>query len=68
MRYINEQAKEFTNQVYPVISVDAKKKENVGEFKNPGITWTKKGQAKEVNVYDFLSLGNGNATPCQRRV
>lgn len=62
-RYINEQAKEFTNQAYPVISVDAKKKENVGEFKNPGRTWTKKGQAKDVNVYDFPSLGNGKATP-----
>ena len=62
-RYINEQAKEFTNQVYPVISVDAKKKENVGKFKNPGKTWTKKGQAKDVNVYDFPSLGNGKATP-----
>jgi len=62
-RYINKLAKEFTNQAYPVISVDAKKKENVGEFKNPGRTWTKKGQAKEVNVYDFPSLGNGKATP-----
>lgn len=62
-RYINEQAKEFINQAYPVISVDAKKKENVGEFKNPGRTWTKKGQAKEVNVYDFPSLGVGRATP-----
>ncbi len=62
-RYINEQAKEFINQGYPVISVDAKKKENVGEFKNPGRTWTKKGQAKEVNVYDFPSLGVGRATP-----
>ena len=62
-RHINEQAKEFTNQIYPVISVDAKKKENVGEFKNPGRIWTKKGQAKEVNVYDFPSLGNGKATP-----
>jgi len=29
-RYINEQAKEFINQGYPVISVDAKKKENIG--------------------------------------
>ena len=49
--------------MYPVISVDAKKKENVGEFKNPGRIWTKKGQAKDVNVYDFPSLGNGKATP-----
>ena len=62
-RYINEQAKEFIKNGYPVISVDAKKKENVGEFKNPGRTWTKKGQAKDVNVYDFPSLGNGRATP-----
>ena len=62
-RYINEKAKEFINQEYPVISVDAKKKENVGEFKNPGRTWEKKGKAKEVNVYDFPSLGIGRATP-----
>jgi hypothetical protein len=62
-RYINEHAKEFINQEYPVISVDAKKKENVGEFKNPGRTWEKKGKAKEVNVYDFPSLGIGRATP-----
>jgi len=62
-RYINDHAKEFINQGYPVISVDAKKKENVGEFKNPGRTWTKKGQTKEVNVYDFPSLGVGRATP-----
>ncbi|NOR46756.1 MAG: ISAzo13 family transposase [Methanosarcinaceae archaeon] len=62
-RHINEQAKEFTNQGYPVISVDAKKKENIGEFKNPGKTWAKKGQAKNVNVYDFPSLGCGRATP-----
>ncbi len=62
-RYINEQAKQFINSGYPVISVDTKKKERVGEFKNPGRTWTKKGQAKDVNVYDFLSLGIGMATP-----
>jgi hypothetical protein len=62
-RYINKQAKEFINQEYPVISVDAKKKENVGEFKNPGQIWTKKGKAREVNVYDFASLGIGRATP-----
>ncbi len=62
-KYINEQAKEFMNNGYPVISVDTKKKERVGEFKNPGRTWTKKGETKEVNVYDFLSLGIGMATP-----
>jgi len=62
-RYLNQTAKEFLNQGDPVISVDTKKKERVGEFKNPGRTWTKKGRAKEVNMYDFLSLGIGTATP-----
>ena len=47
----------------PVISVDAKKKELIGEFKNPGRTWNKVGEAKEVNVYDFPNLGMGKAAP-----
>ena len=61
--YINEQAKKFTMQGNPVISVDTKKKENVGEFKNQGRTWRKIGQPKEVNVYDFPSLAIGTAIP-----
>ena len=62
-RYINEQAEKFTAESNPVISVDVKKKENVGEFKNPGRTWRKTGQPVEVNVYDFASLGVGKAIP-----
>ena len=62
-RYINEQVKKFVAQGDPVISVDTKKREIVGDFKNPGRTWRKKGQAKEVNIYDFLSLGIGVAIP-----
>ncbi len=62
-RYINEQVKLFMNNCDPVISVDTKKKERVGEFKNPGSTWRKKGQPKEANVYDFPSLGLGTAIP-----
>lgn len=58
-RYINEQVKKFVVQSDPVISVDTKKREIVGDFKNPGRTWRKKGDAKEVNVYDFPSLGMG---------
>ncbi|KAF5419325.1 MAG: hypothetical protein C5S49_00700 [Candidatus Methanogaster sp.] len=46
-----------------MISVDAKKKANVGEFKNQGRTWRKTGQPVEVNVYDFASLGVGKAIP-----
>lgn len=62
-RYINEQAKKFVVQGDPVISVDTKKREIVGDFKNPGRTWRKKRDAKEVNVYDFPSLGIGVAIP-----
>ncbi len=62
-RYINEKGKEFVKEGKPVISVDAKKKELIGEFKNPGRTWNKAGEAREVNVYDFPSLGVGKAAP-----
>jgi hypothetical protein len=61
--YINGKSKEFVTAGEPVISVDAKKKELVGNFKNNGQTWKKKGEADEVNVYDFLSLAEGRITP-----
>lgn len=61
--YINGKAEEFMKNANPVISVDAKKKELIGEFKNPGRIWTKKGEAKKVNVYDFSGLGIGKAAP-----
>ena len=62
-KYINEQVKQFLKSECPVISVDTKKRENVGNFKNNGRTWEKKGQPKTVNVYDFTSLGIGVAIP-----
>lgn len=62
-RYINETAKNFTKKNQPIISVDTKKKELVGNFKNSGKTWRKKGEPEEVNVYDFLSLAKGKAIP-----
>lgn len=52
--YIDNKAMEFTIENNPVISVDAKKKELVGEYKNNGKEWAKKGQPIEVNVYDFI--------------
>ena len=61
--FINKQVKNFIDKGAPVISVDAKKKESVGNFKNNGKTWGKKGCPKEVNVYDFPSLANGRAIP-----
>jgi transposase len=47
----------------PVISVDAKKKELVGRFKNAGKEWREKGEPERVNVYDFPSMADGRATP-----
>jgi hypothetical protein len=47
----------------PVISVDAKKKELVGAFKNGGRTWRPKGKPQEVNPKDFPSLAQGKALP-----
>lgn len=61
--YINETVGIFLNKKQPVISVDTKKKELVGNFKNSGQIWTKKGQVKHVNAYDFLSFAKGKAVP-----
>ena len=62
-RYINRQVKQYLAGQEPVLSVDTKKKERVGNFKNGGKTWRPKGQPMEVNVYDFPHLGIGPAIP-----
>ena len=62
-RYINEHVKKFSKKSMPVISVDTKKKELVGNFKNNGRKWMKKGKAEIVNVYDFEYLAKGKAIP-----
>ena len=62
-QYINQQTEKFQNEGLPVISIDAKKKELVGEFKNGGREYQPKGLPVEVNVYDFFSLAKGKATP-----
>ena len=61
--YINKQAKDFLAANQPVISVDTKKKELVGNFKNNGREWHPKGTPENVNVYDFPSLAKGRAVP-----
>lgn len=61
--YINDKAKEFIKKQQPVISVDTKKKELVGNFKNNGKTWKKKGMPEEVNAYDYPSLAKGKVIP-----
>jgi len=60
---INLIAKEFMSRDEPVISVDTKKKELIGEFKNNGRTWRKQGEPRQVNVYDYPSLADGKAIP-----
>jgi len=51
--YINRKAQRYLKQGEPVISVDTKKKELVGDFKNAGRDWELKGQPEEVRVHDF---------------
>jgi len=60
-RYIARQGKQFSQANAPIISVDAKKRELVGNFKNPGRVWSQ--QAIPVNGYDFPSLSKGVAIP-----
>ena len=61
--YINKMTSEFQDRGLPVISVDAKKKELVGNFKNSGREWRPHGQALEVNAYDFIDPTSGKAIP-----
>jgi hypothetical protein len=61
--HINREVQARLAQRQPVISVDTKKKELVGAFKNPGRTWRAKGQPEEVNVHDFIDQELGRANP-----
>ena len=62
-RYLNRQVKMFRRDGDPVISVDTKKKELVGAFKNAGRRWLPKGKPDAVSVHDFPHLGEGKAIP-----
>ncbi len=61
--HINDTCQQFEQRGAPIISVDCKKKELLGNFKNNGREWQAKGEHTEVNVYDFLSLADGRAIP-----
>lgn len=61
--FINEKSKSFIAKNQPVISVDCKKKELIGNYKNNGREWSKIHQPTEVNVYDFIDKTNGKASP-----
>ena len=62
-RYINAQVTAFQADGSPVISVDAKKKENVGNFKNGGAEWAPAGQPERVSVHDFADEELGKVVP-----
>ena len=61
--YINAKAREFQAADQPVISVDTKKKELIGEFKNPGSDYGPKGKPIEVDAHDFEDKELGKVVP-----
>ena len=61
--YINEQVKAFHEAHQPVISVDTKKKELIGNYKNGGREYRKKGDPVEVNMHDFPDEEEGKVAP-----
>lgn len=61
--HISSQVKYFQSQNEPVISVDTKKKELIGDFKNPGTEWCQKEQPVEVKMHDFVDPQLGKAIP-----
>jgi hypothetical protein len=61
--YINRQAKAFLTAKEPIISVDTKKKELVGNFKNNGREWRPKGTPELVKVHDFIDPKLSRAVP-----
>ena len=62
-RYIHGRVEEFQGRGQPVVSVDTKKKELVGDFKNGGREWRPAGNPEPVRVYDFVDKALGKANP-----
>lgn len=61
--YIHDKVEEALSEGQPVISVDTKKKELVGQYKNGGREWQPQGQPEAVNVHDFVDAELGRANP-----
>jgi len=61
--HINATVKRFQHRGQPVISVDTKKKELVGQFKNGGHEWQPQGEPEQVQVHDFMDQQLGKAIP-----
>jgi transposase len=62
-QFINRRVKQQLRARRPAISVDTKKKEIVGDFRNAGQTWRPKGKPREVKVHDFMDKTLGKAIP-----
>jgi hypothetical protein len=62
-RYIAKQVRSFQRRGQPVVSVDTKKKELVGDFKNPGREWQPKGTPEGVRCKDFIDKTLGKVAP-----
>src|SRR5216683_5332996 len=62
-RYINEQARVYQDAAEPVISVDTKKREQAGQFGNPGRQWRPAGEPARVRDHDFPGAAEGKAIP-----
>jgi transposase len=61
--HINKEVRQFMERGEPVISVDTKKKELVGRYKNGGREWHRQGAAPKVKVHDFVDKELGKAIP-----
>ncbi len=61
--FIYRQVKRFQKKQHPVISVDTKKKENIGNFANGGKEWEPQGRPPKVKTYDFVDPKKGKACP-----
>ena len=62
-KFIHGRVEDFQHRGQPVVSVDTKKKELVGDFKNGGREWRPKGDPEQVRVYDFVDKTLGKANP-----
>ena len=61
--FINKRAKWFLERDFPVVSIDTKKKELIGNYKNGGKKWSKKRNPEQVNVHDFAKTESAKAVP-----
>lgn len=62
-QFINRQVQRFQRQGQPVISVDTKKKENIGNFSQGGREWEPQGQPRRTKTHDFRAKGEPKASP-----